>query len=202
MNLHEKIAKIRCEVGIEKTGRNNFGKYDYFELSNIYQQCKEKMLEIGLSSVINSNADVYIVEGELKIITTWYLDVYDTEKPEDYVRYSMITLMNEGKGMAEPQNAGATRTYMEKYLYGSFLMIDDNALDPDATNDHGKSSMKTTISTTAKTASTRDELIAKFDSLSEDKKNELIAKYEKENGKRVSSGKFMRTDFLKGELII
>ena len=204
MNLHEKIAKIRCEVGIEKTGKNKFGNYDYFELNNIYQNCKEKMKEIGLSTTIQSTATLHVLpDGDFKVLTTWYLKVFDVEKPEDNVTYSMNTIMNSGKGMAEPQNAGATRTYMEKYLYGSFLMIDDNSLDPDATNDHGKSAPTKGVvkasSQAPKTAGskmTRDMLIAKFKELPEGAQKEHVAKYNEENGKSITDGAYMTSAYL------
>ena len=203
MNLHEKIAKIRCEVGIEKTGKNKFGNYDYFELNNIYQNCKEKMKEIGLSTTIQSTATFYALpDGDFKVLTTWYLKVFDVEKPEDNVTYSMNTIMNSGKGMAEPQNAGATRTYMEKYLYGSFLMIDDNSLDPDATNDHSVSTPRKTVvkAIQSKASSSgrlsRDELIAKFKELPEDIQKEHVAKYNEENGKSITDGAYMTSAYL------
>lgn len=203
MNLHEKIAKIRCEVGIEKTGKNKFGNYDYFELNNIYQNCKEKMKEIGLSTTIQSTATFHTLpDGDFKVLTTWYLKVFDVEKPEDNITYSMNTIMNSGKGMAEPQNAGATRTYMEKYLYGSFLMIDDNSLDPDATNDHsGSAPKKTVVKATQSKASSngrlsRDELIAKFKELPEDIQKEHVAKYNEENGKSITDGAYMTSAYL------
>lgn len=203
MNVHEKIAKIRCEVGIEKTGKNKFGNYDYFELNNIYQNCKEKMKEIGLSTIIHSTATFHTLpDGDFKVLTTWYLKVFDVEKPEDNVTYSMNTIMNNGKGMAEPQNAGATRTYMEKYLYGSFLMIDDNSLDPDATNDHSDSTpKKTVVKTTQSKASSngrlsRDELIAKFKELPEDIQKEHVAKYNEEHGKSITDGAYMTSAYL------
>lgn len=203
MNLHEKIAKIRCEVGIEKTGKNKFGNYDYFELNNIYQNCKEKMKEIGLSTTIQSTATFYALpDGDFKVLTTWYLKVFDVEKPEDNVTYSMNTIMNSGKGMAEPQNAGATRTYMEKYLYGSFLMIDDNSLDPDATNDHSVSTPRKTVvkAIQSKASSSgrlsRDELIAKFKELPEDTQKEHVAKYNEEHGKSITDGAYMTSAYL------
>lgn len=203
MNLHEKIAKIRCEVGIEKTGKNKFGNYDYFELNNIYQNCKEKMKEIGLSTTIQSTATFHALpDGDFKVLTTWYLKVFDVEKPEDNVTYSMNTIMNSGKGMAEPQNAGATRTYMEKYLYGSFLMIDDNSLDPDATNDHsGSTPRKTVVKAIQSKASSngrlsRDELIAKFKELPEDTQKEHVAKYNEEHGKSITDGAYMTSAYL------
>lgn len=45
MNLFQKLAEIRKSISVKKTGYNSFGKYNYYEIDEIYSQAKKLFAE-------------------------------------------------------------------------------------------------------------------------------------------------------------
>ena len=191
MNLYQKLAKVRVDIGITKTGNNAFGKYDFYQIDNIYAKCKQEFLDIGLATFINTK--VHEIGGEPMI--DYILTVVNTEEPTERENFSLSTRMNSMKGAQDAQETGATTTYMAKYLYGLALFIDDGKSDPDANNKHDK-----TIDKVKKILS-RTEALKKFEGLDPDKQEGYLKDYSKREGKTVSSHKFIKKYFL-DELVI
>ncbi len=48
LSLAQKLADIRAEVSITKNGRNDFGKYDYYQLDDIYSSIKKILASKGI----------------------------------------------------------------------------------------------------------------------------------------------------------
>lgn len=48
LNLYQKLAEIRQKISVKKTGFNNFGKYNYYEIDEIYKQTKKLFLEYSI----------------------------------------------------------------------------------------------------------------------------------------------------------
>jgi hypothetical protein len=139
------LTFIREKVSVTKNGRNDFGKYDYYQLDDIYAAVKILFKEYGIFTTFNQEpcgkTTVFSVAndktgaGNKKTISLpmvkSILTVYDTESTESFT-FSNMSMMNDGKGMQPAQNAGANVTYQSKYAYSTLLMLDDGALDPDA----------------------------------------------------------------------
>jgi len=136
LNIWQKLALVRAEASVKKTGQNEKSGYFYFELPAIYAEAKKLFAKYSLASLFKmERVAENRYKGTLKII--------NAENPEEFFE---LTLETEGleeiyftdrktgekkKPMSPPQETGAVMTYLRKYLYADVLMLDDGAADPD-----------------------------------------------------------------------
>lgn len=121
MNIYEKIQQVRVELqnlGLNKSGKNKFAGYTYFELSDflpaINQLCKDHKLMTHISFTKE--------EATLTII--------NAEAPEEKVTYTSPMYEAVLKGAHPIQNAGAVITYQRRYLMMlAFEIVECDALD-------------------------------------------------------------------------
>ena len=121
MNVYEKIQQVRVELqnlGLNKSGKNKFAGYTYFELSDflpaINQLCKDHKLMTHISFTRE--------EATLTII--------NAEAPEEKVIYTSPMYEAVLKGAHPIQNAGAVITYQRRYLMMlAFEIVECDALD-------------------------------------------------------------------------
>ena len=121
MNVYEKIQQVRVELqnlGLNKSGKNKFAGYTYFELSDflptINQLCKDHKLMTHISFTRD--------EATLTII--------NAEVPEEKVIYTSPMYEAVLKGAHPIQNAGAVITYQRRYLMMlAFEIVECDALD-------------------------------------------------------------------------
>lgn len=111
MTLMQKLNKVRLGVlgSVSKSGKNNFQKYDYFELKDFVPQALKECDKYGITAL-------YSV-GE----TTARLQIVDSETGEDIV-FSTPWVMSVGSNNPI-QNLGATHTYTRRYLWMMALEI-------------------------------------------------------------------------------
>lgn len=142
MNILEKInvaKKALYAKGLNKSGRNDFSKYDYFELADFLPDLVALENQLGFICIIsfNENAELCIM---------------DTDQPESQIIFSSPMSTAALKGMHEVQNLGAVQTYLRRYLYvTAFEIVEHDALD-------GKTA---TPPATGKTAEKPPETISK-----------------------------------------
>ena len=121
MNVYEKIQQVRVELqnlGLNKSGKNKFAGYTYFELSDflpaINQLCKDHKLMTHISFTRE--------EATLTII--------NAEAPDEKVIYTSPMYEAVLKGAHPIQNAGAVITYQRRYLMMlAFEIVECDALD-------------------------------------------------------------------------
>lgn len=121
MNVYEKIQQVRVELqnlGLNKSGKNKFAGYTYFELSDflpaINQLCKDHKLMTHISFTRE--------EATLTIV--------NAEAPEEKVIYTSPMYEAVLKGAHPIQNAGAVITYQRRYLMMlAFEIVECDALD-------------------------------------------------------------------------
>lgn len=121
MNIYEKIQQVRVELqnlGLNKSGKNKFAGYTYFELSDflpaINQLCKDHKLMTHISFTRE--------EATLTII--------NAEAPDEKVIYTSPMYEAVLKGAHPIQNAGAVITYQRRYLMMlAFEIVECDALD-------------------------------------------------------------------------
>lgn len=133
MNVYEKIQQVRVELqnlGLNKSGKNKFAGYTYFELSDflpaINQLCKDHKLMTHISFTRE--------EATLTIV--------NAEAPDEKVIYTSPMYEAVLKGAHPIQNAGAVITYQRRYLMMlAFEIVECDALD----STQGKSVPRETI---------------------------------------------------------
>ena len=121
MNLYEKLATARVELqemGLRKSGKNTFAKYDYFELGDMMPPINRLMAKYKMLGVCSFHDDYAT------------LSIFDAEKPEDVIVFKSPMSTAELKGCHPVQNLGAVETYTRRYLWtAAFEIVECDALD-------------------------------------------------------------------------
>jgi len=121
LNVYEKMnqAKLALQAArLKKSGRNEYSKYDYFELQDFLPMIIQLESELKFTCVVCFGVE----QASLEIV--------DTEKPEDTILYTCPMSSANLKGMHEVQNLGAVQTYLRRYLYVSaFEIVERDSLD-------------------------------------------------------------------------
>ena len=128
---------IQTKLKAPKSQRNSFGNYNYRSCEDILEAVKPLLDEFKVALTIK---DEIILIGERYYIkataTLIDIDTGDTTETSAYARESA-----EKRGMDSSQVTGATSSYARKYALNGLFAIDDNK-DADATNTHGKDTIK------------------------------------------------------------
>ena len=140
MNISEKLSVIQAEFKAKKSRYNSFGKYNFRSAEDILEALKP----------FNAKYKVYFTVTE-EIVTTEPLPIMkSTAAIHDadggmFVECSAIVGVDlQQKGMQVPQQFGSASSYAKKYALGNLLLIDDTQ-DSDATNTHGKTKSKNSL---------------------------------------------------------
>jgi hypothetical protein len=120
MNVYKKLQLGRVllqNTKLNKSGRNKFAGYDYFELGDFIPAIQNICEDIGLCGVISYT-------DHLATLT-----IYNTEGA-DKVEFTSPMASAELKGCHAVQNLGAVQTYLRRYLWTSaFELVEHDALD-------------------------------------------------------------------------
>jgi hypothetical protein len=121
MNVYQKLNEAREQfhtAPIKKSGLNKFAGYKYFELGDFVIPALQIFKEVGLTSVIRFTADHA------------FMEIVNTEKPEEKIVISSPMSTAALKGCHEVQNLGAVQTYIRRYLWVAALeIVEHDALD-------------------------------------------------------------------------
>lgn len=136
-NKYQKLMEIQTKLNAPKGQYNGFGKYSYRSCEDILEALKPLLSEVGaavtLEDEIKLIGDRYYVEATATFID---IDSCDVIRVKALARESA-----DKKGMDSSQVTGATSSYARKYALNGLFAIDDNK-DADATNTHGKETIK------------------------------------------------------------
>tara|TARA_X000001382_G_scaffold112355_1_gene89584 strand:- start:21 stop:797 length:777 start_codon:yes stop_codon:yes gene_type:complete len=123
-NIDEKLMFIQTTLKVEKGNVNNFAKFNYRTLSDIYSKVKPLLEQTSCSLRITD--DLVEANGNNYIKATATLsDGEDSVQSVGIARESLTK-----KGMDDPQMTGTASTYARKYACNGLLAIDDTP-DPD-----------------------------------------------------------------------
>jgi hypothetical protein len=121
MNVYQKLNEARelfHAAPIKKSGLNKFAGYKYFELGDFVIPALQIFKHVGLTSVIRFTADHA------------FMEIVNTEKPEEKIVISSPMSTAALKGCHEVQNLGAVQTYIRRYLWVAALeIVEHDALD-------------------------------------------------------------------------
>jgi len=136
MNVYQKLNSAReifHQRKLKKSGHNKFANYFYFELGDFVIPALEIFKQVGLTSVIRFTVDHA------------FMEIVNTEKPEEKIVISSPMSTAALKGCHEVQNLGAVQTYIRRYLWVAALeIVEHDALD--ATTGKGAGRVKPTDS--------------------------------------------------------
>ena len=137
MEIYKKLSRIQCELVATKGQYNSFGKYSYRSCEDILEAVKPLLDKYDVAIVIKD--DIVLVGDRFYVKATATLidsDTGETVETSAFARESA-----DKKGMDSSQVTGATSSYARKYALNGLFAIDDNK-DADATNTHGKETIK------------------------------------------------------------
>lgn len=122
-NVYQKLLKARTDflaAKVQKSGKNQHLKFEYFELDDIIPVATRIFSEVGLIPIV-------CFDGELATMR-----MVDTDCPESHITFTSPVVTLSQNGMNAVQALGATETYQRRYLYYMALDIcEPDALDRD-----------------------------------------------------------------------
>lgn len=187
--FNDRLIAVQSELKAPKGQYNNFGKYAYRSAEDILESVKpllakhtlslfisDKVLDSHIGSYIETTATV--TDGESKVEVT-----------------AQAGIDPNRKGMDIAQSYGSSASYARKYALNGLFLIDDTK-DPDSTNNHGKTVVRTESRTStevnaftqaieyikaAKTKAARETaykaVISKYGEQFSDKQKEALGKF-------------------------
>ena len=118
MNVFKKLQEARVKLHntpLNKSGKNNFAKFNYFELADFIPTVTKIFNDIGLCGVVSFNS------------TDAYLTVYNVDgETNDFVTFTSPLVMASMDRVQPIQSLGATHTYMRRYLWLMAMEIVEN----------------------------------------------------------------------------
>jgi len=133
----EKLRKIQAELKAPKNQRNNFGKYNYRSCEDILEAVKPLLDKHKCTLTISD--EVREVCGVLFVEAIAFI----SDGTDSVHTKAQAGIDPNRKGMDIAQSFGSSSSYARKYALNGIFLIDDSALDPDATNTHGKGAKST-----------------------------------------------------------
>jgi hypothetical protein len=118
MSVYKKLQEARIllqNTKLNKSGKNKFAGFSYFELSDFIPQVTEIFNKVGLCGVVSFTND------------TAYLTVHETEGDGFISFTSPLVMAENAKGQAI-QSLGSTHTYFRRYLWLMCMEITENDL--------------------------------------------------------------------------
>ena len=150
-NLYAKLNVVRVELSksLEKSGKNNYSKYDYFQLKDFMPKAIELCNEQGLFTKFWIGKEQ--LELPSKKVIQYGLNAdgercdYETiteERNFQYIEYAYVLVVDVESGAEELfkketrevtlqasqpiQNLGGKNTYMKRYMYMDVFEINEN----------------------------------------------------------------------------
>lgn len=119
-NVHQKLLDVRLalqELKLKKSGKNEFSKFSYYELSDFLPSLNKLAVEHGLLT------NFYIEPKNGERAEQASLEIINANNPDEAIVFCAPTAeveigrKKDGTGGAEPiQNLGGKITYMRRYL--------------------------------------------------------------------------------------
>tara|TARA_R110002020_G_scaffold123523_1_gene280072 strand:+ start:5502 stop:6293 length:792 start_codon:yes stop_codon:yes gene_type:complete len=117
--INHKLNQIQTKLKVGKGHRNNFGKYNYRNLADIFEGLKSLLKESGCYVTVS---DEIICVNNFNYIkaTAIFSDGTESIQTTGWARESV-----QKKGMDDSQITGATSSYARKYALNGLFAIDD-----------------------------------------------------------------------------
>lgn len=119
-SVHKKLMQARIRLHgmtINKSGRNEFAKYNYMELGDFLIPTQQIFAELGLCGLVSFSKDVAT------------LTITDIDDGSEVVLTSPMGTAAL-KGCHEVQNIGAVETYQRRYLWVTAMeIVEHDAID-------------------------------------------------------------------------
>lgn len=120
MNVYTKLMAARIALQnhkLEKTGKNTFSKYSYFELEDFLPTVQKIFHDVGLCGVVSFKHDIAVL--------------MITDGSDQVIHITTPMADAQLKAATPIQNLGAVHTYLRRYLWVTALEIcEHDIVDP------------------------------------------------------------------------
>jgi hypothetical protein len=116
MSVYKKLQEARVmlhHTQLNKSGKNKFANFNYFELGDFIPQVTDIFNKVGLCGVVSFTAD------------TAYLTVHETEG-DGFITFTSPLVYASVEKTQPIQNLGSTHTYLRRYLWLMCMEITEN----------------------------------------------------------------------------
>lgn len=116
MSVYKKLQEARVmlhHTQLNKSGKNKFANFNYFELGDFIPQVTEIFNKVGLCGVVSFTAD------------TAYLTVHEVEG-DGFITFTSPLVFASVEKTQPIQNLGSTHTYLRRYLWLMCMEITEN----------------------------------------------------------------------------
>lgn len=120
--IYDKLQKIQLELKAPKNKRNNFGGYQYRDLSGILESLKPLLQKYKCAIFLSDN----VVTKEDRTYIESTATIVDCEDSTQYYCKGYAREDESKKGMDLSQLTGACSSYARKYALNGLLAIDDS----------------------------------------------------------------------------
>lgn len=120
--IYEKLNKIQLELKAPKNKRNNFGGYDYRDLSGILESVKPLLKKYKCAIMISDD----VVTKEDRTYIEAVATLVDCEDGTMCQCKGYAREADSKKGMDDAQLTGACSSYARKYACNGLFAIDDS----------------------------------------------------------------------------
>lgn len=120
--IYDKLQKIQLELKAPKNKRNNFGGYQYRDLSGILESLKPLLQKYKCAIFLSDN----VVTKEDRTYIESTATIIDCEDGTQYYCTGYAREDESKKGMDLSQLTGACSSYARKYALNGLLAIDDS----------------------------------------------------------------------------
>jgi hypothetical protein len=119
-SIYKKLQKARVQLqrqALNKSGKNKFAGYEYFELSDFIPSVQMIFNDLGMCGMVSYNEDLA------------YLHIQDTDGP-GCITFTSPMSTAALKGCHEVQNLGAVQSYLRRYLWVTAMeIVEHDALE-------------------------------------------------------------------------
>lgn len=120
--IYDKLQKIQLELKAPKNKRNNFGGYQYRDLSGILESLKPLLQKYNCAIFLSDN----VVTKEDRTYIESTATIIDCEDSTQYYCKGYAREDESKKGLDLSQLTGACSSYARKYALNGLLAIDDS----------------------------------------------------------------------------
>jgi len=116
MSVYKKLQEARVmlhNTQLNKSGKNKFANFNYFELGDFIPQVTDIFNKVGLCGVVSFTAD------------TAYLTVHEVEG-DGFITFTSPLVYASVEKTQPIQNLGSTHTYLRRYLWLMCMEITEN----------------------------------------------------------------------------
>jgi hypothetical protein len=116
MSVYKKLQEARVmlhNTQLNKSGRNKFANFNYFELGDFIPQVTDIFNKVGLCGIVSFTGD------------TAYLAVHETEG-DGFITFTSPLVYASVEKTQPIQNLGSTHTYLRRYLWLMCMEITEN----------------------------------------------------------------------------